>query len=61
MLPDLAEVPESLIDESIFDSFIAWTKNRGITLYPAQEEANCIYIPFLIFKYFIYILNSAES
>lgn len=40
MLPDLAEVPESLIDESIFDSFIAWTKNRGITLYPAQEEAS---------------------
>lgn len=39
MLPDLAEVPESLIDESIFDSFLAWTKERGITLYPAQEEA----------------------
>lgn len=39
MLPDLEEVPESLIDESIFDSFLAWTKNRGITLYPAQEEA----------------------
>ncbi|GAA1472026.1 DUF3516 domain-containing protein [Corynebacterium felinum] len=39
MLPDLQEVPESLIDESIFDSFLAWTKHRGIELYPAQEEA----------------------
>jgi len=39
MLPDLEEVPESLIDESIFDSFLAWAKDKGITLYPAQEEA----------------------
>ncbi|AHI22978.1 DEAD/DEAH box helicase [Corynebacterium vitaeruminis] len=39
MLPDLKEVPESLVDESIFDSFISWTRDRGITLYPAQEEA----------------------
>ncbi|WBT07846.1 DUF3516 domain-containing protein [Corynebacterium sp. SCR221107] len=39
MLPDLKEVPESLVDESIFDSFLAWTRERGITLYPAQEEA----------------------
>lgn len=39
MLPDLSEVPESLFDESIFDSFSAWTRERGITLYPAQEEA----------------------
>lgn len=39
MLPDLSEVPESLFDESIFDSLLAWTRERGITLYPAQEEA----------------------
>ncbi|AKK03321.1 superfamily II RNA helicase [Corynebacterium epidermidicanis] len=39
MLPDLSEVPESLFDESIFDSFLAWTQQRGISLYPAQEEA----------------------
>ena len=39
MLPDLAEVPESLFDDAIMDSFIAWTRDQGITLYPAQEEA----------------------
>lgn len=39
MLPDLSDVPESLLDESIFDSFLAWTRTRGIELYPAQEEA----------------------
>ncbi|RSZ61685.1 DUF3516 domain-containing protein [Corynebacterium hylobatis] len=39
MLPDLSDVPESLLDESIFDSFLAWTRSRGIELYPAQEEA----------------------
>ncbi|GGG69230.1 helicase [Corynebacterium pelargi] len=39
MLPDLEEVPESLLDESIFDAFLAWTRQRGISLYPAQEEA----------------------
>ncbi|MDU0477869.1 DUF3516 domain-containing protein [Staphylococcus chromogenes] len=39
MLPDLSEVPESLFDEAIFDSFLSWTRQRGITLYPAQEEA----------------------
>ena len=39
MLPDLSEVPESLFEESIFDSFLAWTRERNITLYPAQEEA----------------------
>ena len=39
MLPDLSEVPESLLDESIFDSFLAWTRDHGITLYPAPEEA----------------------
>lgn len=40
MLPDLSEVPESLLDESIFESFLSWTRQRGITLYPAQEEAS---------------------
>lgn len=40
MLPDLTEVPESLLDESIFESFLSWTRQRGITLYPAQEEAS---------------------
>lgn len=40
MLPDLSDVPESLLDESIFDSFLAWTSTRGIGLYPAQEEAS---------------------
>lgn len=39
LLPDLDEVPESLIDESIWESFLRWTRERGITLYPAQEEA----------------------
>lgn len=40
MLPDLDDVPESLLDESIFDSFLSWTRERGISLYPAQEEAS---------------------
>ncbi|STC70616.1 DEAD/DEAH box helicase [Corynebacterium pilosum] len=40
MLPDLSDVPESLYEEAIWDSFIAWTRERGITLYPAQEEAS---------------------
>lgn len=39
MLPDLSDVPESLFDESIFDSFLSWTREKGISLYPAQEEA----------------------
>lgn len=39
-LPDLEEVPESLQDEVIWDTFIAWTKDQGISLYPAQEEAS---------------------
>ena len=39
MLPDLSDVPESLLDESIFDSFLSWVRGRGIELYPAQEEA----------------------
>lgn len=40
MLPDLAEVPESLVDETIWDTFLTWTKQRGISLYPAQEDAS---------------------
>ena len=39
MLPDLDEVPASLVDEAIWDSFLAWTTGRGLSLYPAQEEA----------------------
>ena len=39
LLPDLDDVPESLIDEAIWDSFTAWTRSKNITLYPAQEEA----------------------
>lgn len=39
MLPDLSDVPENLLDESIFDSFLSWVRGRGIELYPAQEEA----------------------
>ena len=39
MLPDLAEVPEPVVDEAIWDTFVSWTAQRGISLYPAQEEA----------------------
>lgn len=39
-LPDLADVPESLFEDAVWDSFIRWTTSRGITLYPAQEEAS---------------------
>lgn len=28
------------MDDAIIDSFIAWTKSQGISLYPAQEEAS---------------------
>ncbi|MDV2425113.1 MULTISPECIES: DUF3516 domain-containing protein [Corynebacterium] len=40
LLPDLTEVPESLVDEAIWDTFTSWTTARGINLYPAQEEAS---------------------
>ncbi|QNE89700.1 DUF3516 domain-containing protein [Corynebacterium incognita] len=40
LIPDLNEVPEALVDEAIWDSFISWTTHRGISLYPAQEEAS---------------------
>ena len=39
-LADLENVPSSLFDEAVWDTFIAWTKDRGISLYPAQEEAS---------------------
>ncbi|MCS4489183.1 DUF3516 domain-containing protein [Corynebacterium sp. ES2794-CONJ1] len=39
VLPDLAEVPDSLIDEVIYDSFQQWATSRSISLYPAQDEA----------------------
>lgn len=40
LLPDLTDVPDSLFEEAIWDSFIDWTRKRGISLYPAQEEAS---------------------
>ncbi|HZK31587.1 MAG TPA: DUF3516 domain-containing protein [Corynebacterium sp.] len=40
LLPDLTEVPQSLFEEAIWDSFVSWTTQRGIELYPAQEEAS---------------------
>ncbi len=39
LLPELDDVPASLLPEVVWDSFTAWTRERGITLYPAQEEA----------------------
>ncbi|MEH0146277.1 DUF3516 domain-containing protein [Corynebacterium sp. Q4381] len=39
-LPDLADVPESLFEDAVWDSFTQWTVERGISLYPAQEEAS---------------------
>jgi superfamily II RNA helicase len=39
LLPDLAEVPESLVDDAVLESFLAWARERGFSLYPAQEEA----------------------
>ncbi|WP_092152132.1 DEAD/DEAH box helicase [Corynebacterium mycetoides] len=40
MLPDLAQVPDPLFDDVVWDVFTTWTRGRGITLYPAQEEAS---------------------
>ena len=39
-LPDLADVPESLFEDAVWESFQQWTASRGISLYPAQEEAS---------------------
>ncbi|MEX3503853.1 DEAD/DEAH box helicase [Corynebacterium sp. LK2510] len=40
LLPDLDDVPASLLNEVVWDTFNAWTQQRGISLYPAQEEAS---------------------
>ncbi len=40
MLPDLEDVPDAVLDDVIYDSFLRWTTDKGITLYPAQEEAS---------------------
>ena len=39
LLADLDDVPSDLHDEAVFDAFVAWADSRGLTLYPAQEEA----------------------
>jgi superfamily II RNA helicase len=39
LLPDLDEVPESLVDDAVLESFLAWARDRGLSPYPAQEEA----------------------
>ena len=39
-LKDLDDVPASLFDDAVWDTFIHWTQSRGINLYPAQEEAS---------------------
>ena len=39
-LADLDDVPQSLFDDAVWDTFIQWTTSRGISLYPAQEEAS---------------------
>ena len=40
LLEDIAQAPESLFEDAVWDSFGAWTASRGISLYPAQEEAS---------------------
>ena len=35
MLSDIAEAPESLFEDVVWDSFTSWTESRGISLYPA--------------------------
>lgn len=37
LLPDL--IPDPADDDALFDAFTSWTADRGIDLYPAQEEA----------------------
>ncbi len=39
LLKDFEDVPESMMADAIVESFFAWTRSRGIELYPAQEEA----------------------
>lgn len=40
LLEDIAQAPESLFEDAVWDSFNSWTASRGISLYPAQEEAS---------------------
>ncbi|OAA17774.1 ski2-like helicase [Corynebacterium afermentans subsp. afermentans] len=40
LLEDIAQAPESLFEDAVWDSFNSWTSSRGISLYPAQEEAS---------------------
>jgi superfamily II RNA helicase len=35
----LSFLPATHVDDDVFEGFEAWAVNRGITLYPAQEEA----------------------
>ncbi|NLE81925.1 MAG: DUF3516 domain-containing protein [Rhodococcus sp.] len=37
LLPD--HLPDNADPDSVFDAFTTWTSERGLTLYPAQEEA----------------------
>jgi superfamily II RNA helicase len=37
LLSDL--LPENADSDSVFDAFTSWTEERGLTLYPAQEES----------------------
>ncbi|GAB3941470.1 DUF3516 domain-containing protein [Corynebacterium tapiri] len=39
-ITDLADVPEAHLDDVTFDTFTSWVASRGISLYPAQEEAS---------------------
>ena len=40
LLEDIAQAPESLFEDAVWDSFNSWTASRGISLYPAQEDAS---------------------
>src|SRR5215210_2693160 len=33
------QLPEQGGPDAVFDAFVAWCQRRGLTLYPAQEEA----------------------
>lgn len=38
-LADLDDVPESMFDEALLDTFTRWVADSGLALYPHQEEA----------------------
>lgn len=38
-LSDLDDVPESLFDDALLDTFTRWVTDSGLSLYPHQEEA----------------------